>query len=323
MRVTLERKPFNEFWMNGMLNQAFTIAASAHPSYRYAAYLNIYRYFPCEAATDRSFRYPTIDTLYYLDDWAKFPLTRIIKLIEPRHFHSKETFIDEIKEVLRSGRNLSVNVDLYHWLPGSLAWQKFHWHHYSLFNGFDDGRSVFFVIDDTMDGYNEHEIPEDRLQKAFLDSEYCINREFDGPAYYVYNLHSNIEPFELRLTEVAQHAERLMKELAEFSIEGMWNVDESPEKFQSHMTYAIIGINIIANRHTANEGLIRTLREQRLLDERLCDFLMVQLHVIQEGWNGIKQAFVNHTFDRERELELAQAVLDRERALWTMVANGS
>lgn len=321
MKVTLESKPFNEFWMNGMLNQVFSIASSAHPSYRYAAYLNIYRYFQCEAATDRSFRYPTIDSLYYIDNWSEFPLTRIIKHVEPGHFRSKETFIEEIKEVLRSGRNLCVNVDLHDWLPGSLAWQKFHWHHYSLFNGFDDERSLFFVIDDSRDGYNEHEIPEERLQKAILNLEYCFNREDGGPDYYVYNLHSDIEPFELQLTEVAQNAERLTKELAEFSMEGMWNVERCPEKFQSHMTYAIIGINNIATRHTANEGLIRTIREQKLLSARLCDFLMVQLRAIQEGWNGIKNAFVNYTFDRERELELAQAMLDRERALWSIVAN--
>ncbi|MFD0589638.1 hypothetical protein ACFQZE_16735 [Paenibacillus sp. GCM10027627] len=323
MKVTLERKPFNEFWMNCMLNQAFSIAASAHPSYKSAAYLNIYRYYPWEAATDRDFRYPTIDTLYYLDDWMKFPLTKVIKLIEPGHFRDKENFTEEIKEVLRSGRNLSLNVDLYYWLPGSMAWQKFHWYHYSLFNGYDDERNTFFVIDDTLAGYSEHEVPENRLRKAFMNSEYNISSSFTGPAYYVYNLHSDCEPYELKLAEVAENAERLARELGEFSMEGMWNVDTSPDKYQSHITYALIGINIIGNRHTANEGLIRTMQEQKLMSDSLSESLMVQLRDIQDGWNGIKSAFVNHKFERGRELKLAEGLLAKEKAFWTSLVNGA
>ncbi|GKU77861.1 BtrH N-terminal domain-containing protein [Paenibacillus sp. L3-i20] len=320
MKMTLERKPFNEFWMNCMLNQAFSIAASAHPSYHNAAYLNIYRYYPWVAATDKEFRYPTIDTLYYLDDWTKFPLTGVIKLIEPGHFRNKETFTEEIKEVLRGGRNLSVNVDLYYWLPGSMAWRKFHWYHYSLFNGYDEERSSFYVIDDTLAGYSEHEVPEERLRKAFLNAEYNINENYTGPAYYIYNLHSTIEPYELQLSEVVENAERLERELGEFSIEGMWNVDSSPDKYQSHITYALIGINIICNRHTANEGLIRTLREQKLLKESSCDFLMDQLLEVKNGWEAIKQAFVTHKFDRERELGLAKDLFAKERVFWGSLA---
>ncbi|RIX60174.1 hypothetical protein D3P08_00905 [Paenibacillus nanensis] len=323
MRITLDRKPFNELWMNGMLNQAFTIASSVHPSYRFAAYLNHYRYLPREAATDRCFRYPAIETLYNGEEWAKLPLARIINRIEPRQVRSKDTFMEEIKGVLRSGRSLSVNVDLYHWLPGSLAWQKFHWHHYALFNGYDDERAVFYVIDDTIDGCNEHEVPEDRLRRAFLSSEACMNRDRDEPDYYVYHLRSNPEPFELRLTEIAHHAERLIRELSLFSMNEMWKVERSPEKYKSHMTYAVIGATDIVNRQAANEGLLRIIREQRLLDERLCDLLMVQLRGIQEGWKGIKRAFVHHTFDRERELELGQAMLDREKAFWSMLADGT
>ncbi|OAB42551.1 hypothetical protein [Paenibacillus antarcticus] len=323
MKLTLERKPFNEFWMNCMLNQAFSIAESTHSSYRYAAYLNIYSYFPWAAATDSEFRYPTIDSLYYLDDWTRFPLTGVIKLIEPGHFSNKEAFTEEIKEVLRGGRNLSLNVDLYYWLPDSLAWKKFHWYHYSLFNGYDDERSSFYVIDDTLAGYLEYEVPEERLKKAFNNAEYNINTNYTGPAYYIYNLHTSIEPYELKISEVVENAERLARELEDFSMEGMWNVDTRQEKYSSHITYALIGINIICNRHIANVALIRTLQEQKLLDEKLCEALSERIDVIRDGWDEVKQAFVTHKFDRIREIERAEGLLSKEREFWRMLVDGA
>ncbi|MGO4183482.1 hypothetical protein AB4Z17_20090 [Paenibacillus sp. TAF43_2] len=322
MKVTLDRQPFNEFWANCMLNQAYSIAVSAHPSYRYAAYLNIHRYYPWSAATDQQFRYPTIDTLYYLDDWTKFPLTGVMKWIEPGHFRDKEMFIDEIKEVLDGGRNLSVNVDLFYWLPGSMAWKKFHWYHYSLFNGYDNERSSFYVIDDTLAGYSEHEVPEDRLRKAFKNSEYNINKNYNGPAYYIYNLHSTIKPYELNLSEVVDNAERLTRELDDFSMEGMWQVDSSPDKYSAHITYALIGINIICNRHIANEGLIRTLREQKQINVTLYESLKDQLEMICDGWNAIKQSFVTHKFQRDREIALAEKLFAMEKIFWRTLASG-
>ncbi|MFC9774199.1 hypothetical protein [Paenibacillus chitinolyticus] len=323
MKLSMERKPFNEFWMNCMLNQAFSIAVSVEPSYRDAAYLNIYRYYPWEAATDKDFRYPTIDTLYYMDDPARFPLSQVIRYIEPGHFRSKETVPDEIREMLEGGRNLSVNVDLYDWLPGSMAWKRFHWYHYSLFNGFDKERGTFYVIDDTLAGYEEHEVPEERLLKAYGNSEYNVNPSYLGPAFYVYNLHEKIQPYELKLTEVVENAERLARELGEFSIEGMWNVDSDPEKKQAHLTYGLVGVNIICNRHIANMSLLRSMREKGLISEALHESLSGQLGAVRDGWDLVKDRFVTGDFERGRELALADDLFAKEKAFWTTLVAGA
>ncbi|MFF2886821.1 hypothetical protein [Paenibacillus sp. NPDC057967] len=323
MKQSMERKPFNEFWMNCMLNQAFSIAVSEEPSYRDAAYLNIYRYYPWEAATDKDFRYPTIDTLYYLDNPAKFPLSQAIRFIEPGHFRSKDTVLEEIRDMLRGGRNLSVNVDLYDWLPGSMAWKKFHWYHYSLFNGYDEERGTFYVIDDTLAGYEEHEVPSERLLKAYGNAEYNVNPNYMGPAYYVYNLQDNIQPYELKLAEVVENAERLVKELGAFSIEGMWNVDPDPEKKQAHLTYGLVGVNIICNRHVANTSLLRSMQEKKLISEPLCQSLSEQLGVVRDGWDLVKDRFVTGDFERGRELELANDLFAKEKAFWTTLAAGA
>lgn len=323
MKLTLERKPFGDFWMNCMLNQAFSIAQSVHPSYRDAAYLNLYRYFRWEAATDREFRYPTIDSLYYLSDteWEKFPLTGVIRRIVPMHFRDESRMLDEIRDVLRSGRNLSLNVDLFGWLPDSMAWQKFHWYHYSLFNGFDEEKGVFYVIDDTLAGYGEHEVPEERVREAFAQSEYKLDPGYAGPACYVYELQPDIVPFELRLEEVAAHADRLSQELEAFGMDGMWRVDEAPgEKREQQLTYGLVGINIIVNRQEANAGLLERLRLKKLLEDELLDELDEQLGRIREGWAALKQRFADGSFRRERDAELAERLLARERELWSRLA---
>ncbi len=323
MKLSINRKPFNEFWMNCMLNQAFSIAVSEEPSYRDAAYLNIYRYYPWEAATDKDFRYPTIDTLYYMDDPSRFPLSQVIRYIEPRHFRNKEMVLEEIRSILDEGRNLSVNVDLYDWLPGSMAWKKFHWYHYSLFNGYDKERGVFYVIDDTLAGYEEHEIPEERLLKAYGNSEYNVNSEYQGPAFYVYNLQEKVQPYELRLVEVLENAERLVRELAEFSTEGMWNVDFDPEKKQAHLTYGLVGVNIICNRHIANMSLLSSLRKKNLINEALSATLTAQLDTVRDGWDLIKDRFVTGDFERNRELALANDLFAKEKSFWSTLIAGA
>lgn len=323
MKLSMERKPFNEFWMNCMLNQAFSIAVSEEPSYRDAAYLNIYRYYPWEAATDKDFRYPTIDTLYYLDNPAKFPLSQVIRYIEPGHFRSKDTVLEEIKDMLKGGRNMSLNVDLYDWLPGSMAWKKFHWYHYSLFNGYDEERGTFYVIDDTLAGYEEHEVPSERLLKAYGNAEYNVNPNYMGPAYYVYNLQDRIQPYELKLSEVVDNAERLVKEIGAFSIEGMWNVDSDPEKKQAHLTYGLVGVNIICNRHIANTSLLRSLKEKNLIDETLHRSLSEQLDDVRGGWDLVKERFVTGDFERDRELEFANGLFAKEKAFWSTLAAGA
>jgi len=323
MKLSMERKPFNEFWMNCMLNQAFSIAVSEEPSYKDAAYLNIYRYYPWEAATDKDFRYPTIDTLYYLDNPAKFPLSQVIRYIEPGHFRSKDTVLEEIKDMLKGGRNMSLNVDLYDWLPGSMAWKKFHWYHYSLFNGYDEERGTFYVIDDTLAGYEEHEVPSERLLKAYGNAEYNVNPNYMGPAYYVYNLQDRIQPYELKLSEVVDNAERLVKELGAFSIEGMWNVDSDPEKKQAHLTYGLVGVNIICNRHIANTSLLRSLKEKGLINEPLHRSLSGQLDEVRGGWDLLKDRFVTGDFERARELEFASGLFAKEKAFWSTLAAGA
>jgi len=323
MKLSMERKPFNEFWMNCMLNQAFSIAVSEEPSYREAAYLNIYRYYPWEAATDKDFRYPTIDTLYYLDNPAKFPLSQVIRYIEPGHFRSKDTVLEEIKDMLKGGRNMSLNVDLYDWLPGSMAWKKFHWYHYSLFNGYDEERGTFYVIDDTLAGYEEHEVPSERLLKAYGNAEYNVNPNYMGPAYYVYNLQDRIQPYELKLSEVVDNAERLVNEIGAFSIEGMWNVDSDPEKKQAHLAYGLVGVNIICNRHIANTSLLRSLKEKNLIDGPLHRSLSEQLDEVRGGWDLVKDRFVTGDFERDRELEFANGLFIKEKAFWSTLAAGA
>jgi len=150
-----------------------------------------------------------------------------------------------------------------------------------------------------------------------------VNPSYFWPAFYVYNLQEKVQPYELKLAEVVENAERLARELGEFSIEGMWNVDSDPEKKQAHLTYGLVGVNIICNRHIANMSLLRSMREKNLIGEALHESLSDQLGAVRNGWDLVKDRFVTGDFERGRELALADDLFAKEKAFWTTLVAGA
>lgn len=92
------------------------------------------------------------------------------------------------------------------------------------------------------------------------------------------------------------------------------------EKREQQLTYGLVGINIIVNRQEANAGLLERLRLKKLLEDELLDELDEQLGRIREGWAALKQRFADGSFRRERDAELAERLLARERELWSRLA---
>jgi hypothetical protein len=170
MKKILNIKPFNDFYMNCELNNYFSHLTTLDSSYKAAAYMNSYRYSLFDIMGN-SFNIIKID---YSKSYSNLLNKNLIKN-ENYFFKDLKNFIIEIKEIISSGKPVCLFIDLYNWIPSSLAWQKHHWKHFSLIIGFDEERSIFYSIDDDVNGVGIREIPEKRLIESFWGTGYFVD----------------------------------------------------------------------------------------------------------------------------------------------------
>ncbi|WP_068775914.1 hypothetical protein [Paenibacillus sp. FJAT-26967] len=324
MQFSFELKPYNDFWMNCILNAAYTIAVTVDPSYKYAALMNDYRYKTWGAAIDSSFITPTLDVLDYEENWNDFILHQVIAKETPHTFKDSADFLSELKEIIADKQIIKLNVDLFYWLPKNIACNKFHMSHYAIINGFDTRAKMYHVLDDDIDGYGTHLIPEERVVEAFMNSGAMTDKEFGGPHAYIYHLQDQIVPYRLSLQDIQNHAARLKRELADFSFDGLWDIKNS-DRFDDYIRISLIGINIISSRQAANGMLIQAMNELDLVDESLFQALRLHVNKIQHGWKSIKQIFINKTINGDKTLNLpliqskANELLGLEMKMWSLL----
>ncbi|OAB44438.1 hypothetical protein [Paenibacillus glacialis] len=326
MQYSMELKPYNEFWMNCILNSAFTIAIHKDPSYRYAAYMNNYHYKVWGAAIDPLFKSPTINVLNYEKKWRKFVLKQVIKKETSYKFRDKEKFLTELHELIDKKQLFRINVDLFYWLPNNVAWNKFHMSHYSIIQGYDPETKMYQVLDDDTNGYGTHLIPEERLITAFNNSDAMVYPSYKRPHVYIYHLQKQVEPYRLSIDEVSRNAERLVVELDSFTFDNLWDIKDMV-KFNDYIDISLIGINIISSRHKGNEFLFQSLYEFNLIDEVVHKDLETSIKKIQNGWKSIKFIFISKTISEDKNIDLelirtkATQLIGDEKKMWLSFIN--
>lgn len=326
MKYSRRITPYNEFWMNCILNSAYSVATGFESSYSAAAYLNNYSYTSWGAAIDIEFMSPTIEVLDYSDHWENFVLSAVIEKEIPVSFKNPQDFLPDLQKIISEGEIVKLNVDLFYWLPKNIAWNRFHMSHYSIINGFDAESKMYSVLDDDVDGYGVHLIPEDRVVQAFMNS-YAMN-ELAGeiPHAYIYGIRKDIQPFRLDKSEIIKHAERLIEELSLFSFDDLWNFkDEHKDNMDEYIRICLIGVNIIENRHIGNELLINKLTDLNLIEAATYEETKYCLKRLQKGWKAIKQVFINNLVSDHTEMNLdlirnkANEMLDIEKNMWLAI----
>ncbi|REK69097.1 hypothetical protein [Paenibacillus paeoniae] len=315
--------PFNEFWMNCILNSAYSIATTKDNSYADAAYINNYSYSSWEAAIDPEFISPTIEVLNYADKWESFVLCEVIETEIPVFFEDTQNFLVELQQIISEQKIVRLHVDLFYWLPKNIAWNRFHMSHYSIINGYDTEKREYFILDDDIDGYGTHVIPEERLIKAFYNSNAMIDPDPATPHAYVYCIRDSIVPYKISITEVKSNAERIVEELSVYSFENLWNFKEDKkDEINEYINISLIGINIIENRHIGNGFLSKRLVELELINSTTFENMKTQLAKLQRGWKTIKQVFINSMVSDTKEINIdlirskANEMLSREKEMW-------
>lgn len=314
MNSSLDIQPFKDFWINCMFNMLYSVLISVEPSYRFAAYLNNYSYNISEIETP----FKTKVNYLLLDPLKNFYEkhgTNLLFESQPITFKDNPNFTTYLKELIKQGKIVLVGVDLFYWIPRSICWKRYHWEHYSMINGFDDDKKVFYVFDENILGYDQYEIPEERFCVAVKNSPL-------EPHGFIYNTKC-IKPFKLSLNEVAFYAERLMNELTITNSKPLWQLSDADYTAGHMQDLFSMYIFQIVNRHKANQLLFRTLQTQEIIpDSTITHNLIQYCQNLQSGWNQTKAKFMWTYVSKDKQSDIkaineqCKALLGKEHEMW-------
>ncbi|EMS69248.1 hypothetical protein [Ruminiclostridium cellobioparum] len=312
MNVKLDFKPFELFWMNCQFNMLFSMLTSVDNSYKSAALLNDYSYIVNEMETPNSTKYNELTVRPAINKYINMLLTER----NPLNFENKEQCLKLLKELIKKKEIILLGVDLFYWIPNSVCWNKHHWEHYSFINGFDEEKRAFYVFDENFNGYNEFEIPEDRLIKAVMNFPL-------EPHAFICKLSKNIEKFEPSISEIKNNAGRIVNEINEIIPIAFWELCEK-DFIEGHMCDLIsTQIFQIINRHIANQILMQEL-ESEICDGLISKSLVKYCIELQEGWNLVKNKLLKIYYSNDKKSlrndinKKCKSLLLKEIDMWNM-----
>jgi hypothetical protein len=315
MYYCLGLKPFKDFWIDCNYNTLFSVLISREPSYKFAPFLNNYTYQIFKKETPNQTLVDCLKLVSLKDWFQKFGI-RFQFSSQPINFRNDPHYIKYLQELVKEGTLVTVGTDLFYWIPNSVCWNKHHWDHYSLLHGFDDERKVFYVFDENMQGYNEHEIPEDRFHKAIQSSPV-------QPHGYT-NQILDIEPFDFTLHDVVEYADELARDLGAMNVSNLWRLSE--EDYAGRHMCDLFSMHIfqIADRQKANQYLFEILEAQGMIPhaERMESFIESSRE-LQNGWAYVKGKFIRTYVISDKEQSIQDInkkcnyLFDKEGAMWS------
>lgn len=298
MNHSLGIMPFKDFWMNCYFNMYFSILISKEPSYRLAAFLNDYQYSIYESETVRKTRFNGL-MLNSMVNFHHQYLEEMVSNRAPINFKEDEKFSEYLKDLVRKNEVIFVGVDLYYWVPNSVCWNNYHWYHYSLINGFDEDKKVFYVLDDNQSGFDEHAIPEERFCTAIRNS--TLN-----PHGFINKLPGDIGKFSFSISDVRTNAVRLAGELELMGHDMLWQM--SDEDFDNRDRCDLFSMYLyqIVNRQKATQVLFQILQDKNEINSIESSNLMHYAADLENGWAIVRKELVRTYFSDNRAFRISE-----------------
>lgn len=282
-------KPFNLFWINCVFNMMFSLLTSLERSYLSAALLNDYSYVVYDMKTPNETNYKSLELRPMVKHGSEYR-NLLFSENKPLNYKCGDNYFNILKGLIEEDNIVLLGVDLFYWIPNSVCWNKHHWGHYSLINGCDDEKRMLYVFDENVYGYNEFEIPEDRLIKAISNFQ-------NEPHVNIYKLSENIGRFELPISEAKDNAQRIISEIIEIMPMIFWDLCEK-DFIEGHMCDLIsMRIFQIVNRHIANQLLMQELGDD-ILSPAIRSSLIKYCIELQEGWAVVKKRLIRIYFSK-------------------------
>ncbi len=291
MKIGFEINPFNDYWMDCVVNAQISIVTSKEPSLRYMTYLNNYSYEIVEMETEKYDINSIPEKIGYflIFNYMNEVFPKYLHkyfLFEPFNFRNEELGFKKLKELVKQKELIAVGVDMFYWVPDSYCWKKHHFCHYSLVTGFEEDRKVYSVLDVKIDRFDRFEIPEERFCQAVKFFRF-------SPDAYIVNVVEDMEPFQLTFPEVIYFAEKLKRNLE--SIDAKVILDMNSRIFQKKEWFDLFAtfVNRVLNRQKANILLLNALYKQELIhDPDIVSGLVEQIENIRKHWHIFEQKMV-------------------------------
>lgn len=290
MEIKLGFKPFKEDWLNCYHQTIFSVLTTIEPSYELAAYINDYRYIISLEETPSKAKFNTLFIKPVNNFGIKY-LDESLALSKPFTFQDNDYF-GFIKELINKGKLVTVGVDLFYWIPNSLCWKRYHWEHYSFINGLGlNDKKVFYVFDESYEGFGEYKVPEKRFRIAVKHSTL-------DPHGYLLDAPENVGAYKLSLDEIINNAKQLAKELELLSmnLQPLWHLSEDDFSTGEWRDLNVMYLHQIINRHKANEVLIDELYKNGVVNTTTLNLFRRYSRNLQLGWKSVKNNLLKAYF---------------------------
>ena len=227
-----------------------------------------------------------------------------------------------IKNMVMNNDVFMLGVDLFHYIPGSICWEKFHWYHYSLIKGFDDTQKVFYVLDDNLSGYNEFEVPTNELINA------ANANQMDFDAYRVVVNTEKIKQFNtmLDIETVKKNAASICENIEELEDRTLWVMSEANIKECLNKDLDSMYLYQIRNRQLANQLLFKYLEEADIASmHSKYDYVINAFGELETGWKILQKEFIKIYHSKQRATQVEKAnkrcreLLKKECEIWKYV----
>lgn len=315
MKYKNEILPFNQFWVNCDFNSRFSILSSVDKNFEKLAYYNAYKYV---------LRVSDYDSLLYgihLEcDYSDYE--ECLSYIPVHEIRGNDNIETVIKNMVMNNDVFMLGVDLFHYIPGSICWEKFHWYHYSLIKGFDDTQKVFYVLDDNLSGYNEFEVPTNELINA------ANANQMDFDAYRVVVNTEKIKQFNtmLDIETVKKNAASICENIEELEDRTLWVMSEANIKECLNKDLDSMYLYQIRNRQLANQLLFKYLEEADIASmHSKYDYVINAFGELETGWKILQKEFIKIYHSKQRATQVEKAnkrcreLLKKECEIWKYV----
>ena len=162
MIVKHEIIPFNDFWLDCDTEIMYSILTSVDERFRVLAYRNDYTYMKLSALTPHHIAFNEIRMLPDISNLRN----KYIHYIEMKKIQDISQGIGQIRQYLLDGYYVMVGVDLYDWVPENMCFRKHHVEHYTLLNGYDSDKKLFYTMETDHEKYREFQVKEETLANA-------------------------------------------------------------------------------------------------------------------------------------------------------------
>lgn len=304
MRLGIE--PFREFWVDCFSTLINSIVCSKTDIPKEFVYDNNYVY------TMSRIDFPQNKVLWTIAVQAENSsiVQELFSKVEYTDFVHKDDLVSELHNLLDQKKIIFLGVDLFYWVSDNFNWHRNHFNHFSLINGYDEKKKIFYILETGATGYMEYEISEEELVLAA--------RGFLGEASMVAQINQKIKMDAYTSEEMIINAKKVIASINEI-LKGKKQIldcsilkNEEYWKVLDHIQTHLYGIE---SRQKANSLLIK-----RMLDSNGGKFFDA-FSELEGGYSLMKNRVLKANIDKKHiDIEEVKnkffVLLMQEKQIW-------